>query len=262
METRTFPGAKRLTAQKVTFKNQYNITLSADLYQPTVYKGKMVAIVGGPLGAVKEQGLISMRRKWRNADSSRWHSIRPLWGKQAGPAMLVSPDIYTEDFSAAVDFLGLQPSWIESNRHPRDLRLGSLALNAADMDKRMKAMATGKMYDMSGVSPMGTTTKSQRGERTNHPGATGSRMERSRKRQARYPSGTEQIKGGYGSNSALITRIIYRTPKREFTSRWPSLEWHAPTASNRDIHECTLSTISRDFTPAILFIAGDTAHSR
>src|SRR5687767_13838046 len=109
---KTFRKSEKVEHRKVTFKNRYGITLSADMYQPKTRNGKLAAIaLTGPFGAVKEQssGLYAQTMAERGFVTL---AFDPSYtGESSGePRNVASPDINTEDFSAAVDFLGLQPS--------------------------------------------------------------------------------------------------------------------------------------------------------
>lgn len=150
---KTFPQSNQVTHRKVTFKNRYGITLVGDLYIPKAHgAGKMAAIaVSGPFGAVKEQssGLYAQTLAERGFITL---AFDPSYTGESGgqPRNVASPDINTEDFSAAVDYLGLQP---EIDRHRIGLLgicgWGGMALNAAAADTRVAAVATSVMYDMS-----------------------------------------------------------------------------------------------------------------
>lgn len=136
---KTFPKSEKVEHRKVTFKNRYGITLSADLYQPKSRNGKLAAIaVSGPFGAVKEQssGLYAQTMAERGFVTL---AFDPSYtGESSGePRHVASPDINTEDFSAAVDFLGLQPS-VDRNRIGiiGICGWGGMALNAAAVDTR------------------------------------------------------------------------------------------------------------------------------
>jgi fermentation-respiration switch protein FrsA (DUF1100 family) len=155
---KTFPKSDKVEHRKVSFKNRYGITLSADLYQPKSRNGKLAAIaVGGPFGAVKEQssGLYAQTMAERGFVTV---AFDPSYTGESGgePRHVASPDINTEDFSAAVDFLGLQPSVDRERIGILGLcGWGGMALNAAAVDKRIKAVATSTMYDMSRVMSKG-----------------------------------------------------------------------------------------------------------
>lgn len=155
---RTFPVSDKVTVESVRFKNRFGITLAADLYKPKQAEGKLPAIaVSGPFGAVKEQssGLYAQTMAER-----RFLAIAfdPSYtGESSGePRYVASPDINTEDFSAAVDFLS-----IREDVDPERIGIigicgwGGMALNAAAIDTRIKATVTVTMYDMSRVNANG-----------------------------------------------------------------------------------------------------------
>lgn len=157
-EEYTFQLSDKVTRQKVTFKNRYGITLTGDLYTPKNASGKLAAIaVCGPFGAVKEQpsGLYANQMSERGFIAL---AFDPSYTGESGgePRYVASPDINTEDFSAAVDFLSLQ-----DNVDPDRIGIigicgwGGLAINAAAMDTRIKATAAMTMYDMSRVNANG-----------------------------------------------------------------------------------------------------------
>ena len=150
---KTFAQSDKVEHRKVSFKNRYGLTLVADLYLPKNRGNTRLAAiaVSGPFGAVKEQssGLYAQTLAERGFVTL---AFDPSYTGESGgqPRDVASPDINTEDFSAAVDFLGLQQE-VDRNR----IGLlgicgwGGMALNAAAMDTRVKAVATSVMYDMS-----------------------------------------------------------------------------------------------------------------
>lgn len=155
---KVFPKSDKVNHSKVTFRNRYGITLAADLYIPVNASGKLPAIaVSGPFGAVKEQssGLYAQTMAERGFLTI---AFDPSYTGESGgqPRYVASPDINTEDFSAAVDFLS-----IRDDVDPERIGIigicgwGGLALNAAAMDTRIKATATSTMYDMSRVNADG-----------------------------------------------------------------------------------------------------------
>lgn len=155
---RTFPVSDKVTVESVRFKNRFGITLAADLYKPKQAGGKLPAIaVSGPFGAVKEQssGLYAQTMAERGFLAI---AFDPSYtGESSGePRYVASPDINTEDFSAAVDF----PS-IREDVDPERIGIigicgwGGMALNAAAIDTRIKATVTVTMYDMSRVNANG-----------------------------------------------------------------------------------------------------------
>lgn len=155
---RTFPVSDKVTVESVRFKNRFGITLAADLYKPKQAEGKLPAIaVSGPFGAVKEQssGLYAQTMAERGFLAI---AFDPSYtGESSGePRYVASPDINTEDFSAAVDFLS-----IREDVDPERIGIigicgwGGMALNAAAIDTRIKATVSVTMYDMSRVNANG-----------------------------------------------------------------------------------------------------------
>ncbi len=155
---RTFPVSDKVTVESVRFKNRFGITLAADLYKPKQAEGKLPAIaVSGPFGAIKEQssGLYAQTMAERGFLAI---AFDPSYtGESSGePRYVASPDINTEDFSAAVDFLS-----IREDVDPERIGIigicgwGGMALNAAAIDTRIKATVTVTMYDMSRVNANG-----------------------------------------------------------------------------------------------------------
>lgn len=155
---KVFPKSEKVNHRKITFHNRYGITLAADLYEPKNAEGKLPAIaVCGPFGAVKEQasGLYAQIMAERGFLTI---AFDPSYTGESGgePRYVASPDINTEDFSAAVDFLSVQ-----ENVDPERIGIigicgwGGMALNAAANDPRIKATVTSTMYDMSRVNAQG-----------------------------------------------------------------------------------------------------------
>lgn len=153
-----FPQSDKVSHRKVSFKNRYGITLVGDLYLPKEASGKLPAIaVGGPFGAVKEQssGLYAQTLAERGFVTL---AFDPSYTGESGglPRNVPSPDINTEDFSAAVDFLGLQENVDRERIGILGIcGWGGFALNAAIADTRVKAVATSTMYDMTRVAANG-----------------------------------------------------------------------------------------------------------
>ena len=155
---KTFPKSERVNHRKVTFHNRYGITLAADLYEPKNAAGRLAAIaVCGPFGAVKEQaaGLYAQTMAERGFLTI---AFDPSFTGESGgePRYMASPDINTEDFQAAVDFLSVQ-----ENVDPERIGIigicgwGGMALNAAALDTRIKATVASTMYDMTRVNAKG-----------------------------------------------------------------------------------------------------------
>ena len=155
---KTFPKSDKVDHRKVTFRNRYGITLAADLYQPRGASGKLAAIaVCGPFGAVKEQaaGLYAQTMAERGFLTV---AFDPSFTGESGgtPRYMASPDINTEDFQAAVDFLSVQDN-VDSEKIGiiGICGWGGLALNTAALDTRVKATVASTMYDMSRVNAQG-----------------------------------------------------------------------------------------------------------
>lgn len=155
---KTFPKSNKVNHKKVTFTNRYGITLVADLYEPKKYEGKLPAIaVCGPFGAVKEQcsGLYAQTMAEKGYLTIAFDPS--FTGESTGyPRDMASPDINTEDFQSAIDFL--------SNKDNVDKEKigiigicgwGGMALNVAALDTRIKATVTSTMYDMSRINANG-----------------------------------------------------------------------------------------------------------
>ena len=155
---KVFPLSENVNHRKVTFDTQYGFTLAADLYEPKDAKAPLAAIaVSGPFGATKEQssGLYAMRMAERGFVAL---AFDPSYtGESSGePRRTASPDINTEDFMAAVDFLSKQEN-VDANRIGiiGICGWGGIALNAAAADTRIKATVASTMYDMTRVSGNG-----------------------------------------------------------------------------------------------------------
>lgn len=155
---KTFPKSDKVNHRKITFHNRYGITLAADLYAPKKPEGMLPAIaVSGPFGAVKEQssGLYAQTMAQRGFLTI---AFDPSFTGESGgvPRYVASPDINTEDFQAAVDFLSVQEMV-----DPERIGIigicgwGGLALNAAAIDTRIKATVASTMYDMTRVNANG-----------------------------------------------------------------------------------------------------------
>src|SRR5437763_6486090 len=155
-----FYKSHKVTAQKVTFKNQYNMTVAGNLLIPKNLNqnSKSAAIVvGHPMGAVKEQSANLYAQKLAEQGFVTLSLDLSFWGQSEGqPRNAVLPDVYAEDFSAAVDFLGTRP-FVDRNRIGvlGICGSGGFVISAAKIDPRMKAITTTSMYDMGGVSRNG-----------------------------------------------------------------------------------------------------------
>ncbi|MBV7390683.1 alpha/beta hydrolase [Enterococcus sp. ALS3] len=155
---KVFPQSQLVNHRKVTFHTRYGITLAADLFEPKNISGKLPAIaVSGPFGAVKEQSSGLYAQKMAENGYLTIAFDPSFTGESGGtPRYVASPDINTEDFQAAVDFLSVQ-----DNVDPEKIGIigicgwGGMALNAAGIDTRIKATVAVTMYDMSRVNANG-----------------------------------------------------------------------------------------------------------
>ena len=184
---RACPKSDKVDHKKVTFKNRYGIELAADMYTPRDAKGKLPAIaVSGPFGAVKEQssGLYAQHMAERGFLAI---AFDPSFTGESGgePRRMASPDINTEDFLAAVDFLSVQ-----DNVDPERIGIigicgfGGMAVNAAAIDPRIKATVASTMYDMSKINAEG------------YFGSANSKEQRMEMRKAMAAQRTQDFKSG------------------------------------------------------------------
>lgn len=191
---KTFPFSDKVDHCKVTFHNRYGIQLAADQYKPKGAQGKLAAIaVCGPFGAVKEQaaGLYAQQMAERGFLTI---AFDPSFTGESGgqPRYMASPDINTEDFQAAVDFLSVQ-----DDVDPDKIAIigicgwGGLALNTAALDTRIKATIVSTMYDMSRINAKGYFDADDSEEKRHE-----SRVALNKQRIEDYKSGTYALGGG------------------------------------------------------------------
>ncbi len=263
---KTFPKSEKVEHQKVTFKNRYGITLAADLYQPKNHGDKRLAAiaVSGPFGAVKEQssGLYAQTMAERGFVAL---AFDPSYtGESNGePRNVASPDINTEDFSAAVDFLGLQPS-VDRERIGiiGICGWGGMALNAAAVDKRIKAVATSTMYDMTRVMSKGYNDSVTKEDRTK----TLEQLGQQRWRDAE--SGTPAFQPPYnvlkgGEAQFLVEYADYYTTPRGYHPRAVNSGNAWTITTPLSFMNMPLLTYIDEISPRpALFIHGEKAHSR
>ena len=219
---KTFPKSEKVDHQKVTFHNRYGIELAADMYTPKNAEGKLAAIaVTGPFGAVKEQssGLYAQHMAERGFITI---AFDPSFTGESGgePRRMASPDINTEDFLAAVDFLSVQ-----ENVDPERIGIigicgfGGMAVNAAALDPRIKATVASTMYDMTKVNRegyfMSEDSKEQRMER---------RKAMAAQRTEDYRTGTYKRAGG------VVDPLPDDAP-------WFVKDYHAYYKTKRGYHE-------------------------
>lgn len=264
---KTFPQSDRVEHQKVSFTNRYGITLSGDLYLPRDRAdGRLPALaVAGPFGAVKEQsaGLYAQAMAERGYVAL---AFDPSYVGESGgePRSVASPDINTEDFNAAVDHLGLHAS-VDRERIGIIGICGfaGMALNAVAVDKRVKAVATTSMYDMSRVMARGyydSLTPESRTQMLD---------QLSRQRWTDAEAGTPALAGGLpetldGVEDPVIRMYFdyYKTP-RGFHARSANSTTGWTTTNPLSFMNMPLLTYVAEISPRpVLLIAGEKAHSR
>ena len=262
---KVFPKSEKVDHRKVTFHNRYGITLAADLYTPKGAEGKLPAIaVSGPFGAVKEQssGLYAQTMAERGFLTI---AFDPSFTGESGgsPRYVASPDINTEDFSAAVDFLSVQ-----DNVDPEKIGIigicgwGGMAINAAAMDTRIKATVASTMYDMTRVSAKGYFD------------AEDSEEARYEKRKALNAQRTADYKSGiYARAGGVVDPLPEDAPffvKDYFDYYKTSRGYHARSLNSNEGWNVTsalpflnmpLLQYSHEIRSAVLLIHGEKAHS-
>lgn len=266
-----FYTSDRVTVQKVTFKNQYQMNVAGNLFIPKSLdrNAKNPAIVvGHPMGAVKEQSANLYATKMAEQGFVTLSLDLSFWGESDGqPRNAVSPDIYAEDFSAAVDFLGTQ-SLVDRNRMGAIgiCGSGSFVISAAKIDPRLKAIATVSMYDMGAANRNGlkhSQTLEQRKKILE--AAAEQRSVEFTGGETKYTSGTVHK---LDENSTAIEREFYdfyRTLRGEYTPKGqsPELTTHPTLTSNVKFMNFYPFTDIETISPRpLLFITGENAHSR
>lgn len=262
---KVFPQSNKVIHKKVTFRNRYGITLAADMYIPKNAEGKLAAIaVSGPFGAVKEQssGLYAQTLAERGFLTI---AFDPSYTGESGgePRYVASPDINTEDFSAAVDFLS-----IRDDVDPERIGIlgicgwGGMALNAAAMDTRIKATVTSTMYDMSRVNANGYFDAMDAEQRYEL------RRQLNAQRTLDAKKGTYELAGGVvdplPDDAPQFVKdyyAYYKTPRGYHKRSLNSNNGWNKTSSLSFIN-MPLLTYSDEIRNAVLMIHGEKAHSR
>ena len=267
-ELYTFQLSNTVTRKKVTFKNRYGITLAADLYLPKNAEGKTLAAlaISGPFGAVKEQssGLYAQKMAERGFAAL---AFDPSYTGESGgePRHVASPDINTEDFSAAVDFLGLQEN-VDRNKIGIIGICGwaGFALNAAAIDKRVKAVATTSMYDMSRVKAHGYNDRLTIEERTKMLEQLAEQRWKDAER-GEVSIGARNLPEKLTGNEPQFVKDYfdyYRTP-RGFHPRSINSNSGWTATNTLSFMNTPLLTYIKEIAPRpVLLIAGENAHSR
>ena len=263
---KTFPKSDKVDHCKVTFHNRYGITLAADMYIPKNAEGKLPAIaVSGPFGAVKEQssGLYAQAMAQRGFLTI---AFDPSFTGESGgsPRYVASPDINTEDFSAAVDYLSVQ-----DNVDPERIGIigicgwGGMAINAAAMDTRIKATVASTMYDMTRVNANGyfdseNTTDARYAKK----------QAMNAQRTADYKNGTYALAGG------VVDPLPEDAPQfvKDYYGYYKTQRGYHPRSLNSNGGWNVTSSLSfmnmpilqyaGEIRSAVLLVHGEKAHSR
>ncbi len=266
-----FYVSDRMTVQKVTFKNQLGMRITGNLFVPKALDqsaSHAAIVVGHPMGAVKEQSSNLYATKLAERGFVTLSIDMSFWGESEGqPRNAVAPDIYAEDFSAAVDFLRTQ-AFVDRDRIGvlGICGSGSFVISAAKIDPRMKAIATVSMYDMGSASRKGLRQGQSLAQRQQTIAAAANQ------RDVEFAGGKTEYVGGtthrLTSEADPIQREFYdfyRTPRGEFTpaNSTPQLTTHPTlTSSVKFMNFYPFNDIETISPRPMLFITGDQAHSR
>ena len=263
---KVFPKSDKVDHKKVTFHNRYGITLAADMYTPKGTEGKLPAIaVSGPFGAVKEQSSGLYAQKMAELGFLTIAFDPSYTGESGGtPRYVASPDINTEDFCAAVDFLSVQ-----ENVDPERIGIigicgwGGMAINAAAIDTRIKATAAMTMCDMTRVTANGYFD------------AEDSEQARFEKKKAMNAQRIEDYKNGiYALAGGVVDPLpedapqfvkdyyaYYKTP-RGYHSRSLNSNGGWNVTSSLSFLNMPILQYSSEIRSAVLLVHGEKAHSR
>ena len=263
---KVFPKSDKVNHRKITFHNRYGITLAADMYVPKNASGKLPAIaVSGPFGAVKEQSSGLYAQKMAEFGFLTIAFDPSFTGESGGsPRYVASPDINTEDFCAAVDFLSVQ-----ENVDPDRIGIigicgwGGMAINAAAMDTRIKATVASTMYDMTRVNANGYFDSENSAE---------ARYEKKKTMNAQrtedYKNGSYALAGGVvdplPEDAPQFVKDYYAYYKTERGYHPRSLNsnggWNV--TSSLPFMNMPILQYSHEIRSAVLLIHGGKAHSR
>lgn len=266
-----FYTSDKVSVQKVTFDNQYKMRVAGNLFVPkdiTPGTKSPAIIVGHPMGAVKEQSANLYATKMAEQGFVTLSLDLSFWGESEGqPRNAVSPDIYAEDFSAAVDFLGTH-ALVDRNRIGviGVCGSGSFAISAAKIDPRLKAIATVSMYDMGGANRNAlrhSLTLEQRKKILEE--AAQQRYVEFTGGETRYTSGTVHKLDADTDPIQREFYDFYRTPRGEYTPEGQSSELttHPTLTSNvKFMNFYPFADIETISPRPMFFITGENAHSR
>ncbi|MDD5823029.1 MAG: alpha/beta hydrolase [Firmicutes bacterium] len=263
---KVFPKSEKVYHRKVTFHNRYGITLAADLYTPKGAEGKLPAIaVSGPFGAVKEQSSGLYAQKMAELGFLTLAFDPSYTGESGGtPRYVASPDINTEDFCAAVDFLSVQ-----ENVDPERIGIigicgwGGMAINAAAMDTRIKATAAMTMYDMTRVNANGYFDSENTAD-----ARYAKKQAMNAQRTADYKNGTYALAGG------VVDPLPEDAPQfvKDYYGYYKTRRGYHPRSLNSNGGWNLTSSLSfmnmpilqyaGEIRSAVLLVHGEKAHSR
>ena len=263
---KTFPQSDKVNHSKITFHNRYGITLAADLYMPKNATGKLPAIaVSGPFGAVKEQasGLYAQELAKRGFLTI---AFDPSFTGESGgqPRYVASPDINTEDFSAAVDYLSTR-----DDVNPEQIGIlgicgwGGLAINAAAIDTRIKATVAATMYDISRCTANGYFDAAD-----NADARYGMRQTLNAQRTEDYRNGTYALAGGVvdplpaDAPQFVKDYHAYYKTERGYHKRSLNSNGGWNKTSNLAFLNAPILAYSDEIRSAVLVVHGEKAHSR
>ena len=262
---KVFPRSDKVDHSKVTFHNRYGITLAADLYIPKGATGRLPAIaVCGPFGAVKEQSSGLYAQTMAESGFLTLAFDPSFTGESGGqPRYVASPDINTEDFCAAVDFLSVQ-----DNVDPERIGIigicgwGGMAINAAAMDTRIKATVASTMYDMTRVSANGYFDSENTAEA------------RYEKKKAMNAQRTEDYRNGsYALAGSVVDPLPEDAPQfvKDYYAYYKTPRGYHPRSLNSNggwnitsslsFMNMPLLQYSQEIRSAVLLVHGEKAHS-
>ncbi len=263
---KVFPLSNKVNHSKVTFHNRYGITLAADLYAPKDASGKLPAIaVCGPFGAVKEQasGLYAQQLAERGFLTM---AFDPSFTGESGgqPRYVASPDINTEDFCAAVDYLSTR-----GEVDPERIGIlgicgwGGMAVNAAAVDTRIKATVAATMYDMSRVNANGYFDEADNADARND-----MRRQLNAQRTEDYRNGTYELAGGLPDSvpaeapQYVKDYFAYYKTERGYHKRSLNSNGGWNKTSALSFINMPILTYAGEIRNAVLLVHGEKAHSR
>lgn len=266
-----FYTSDQVTLEKVTFKTQYQTSVAGNLFIPKNLDRNArhpALVVGHPMGAVKEQSANLYATKMAEQGFVAMSIDLPFWGESEGEVrQIVSPDVYAEAFSAAVDFLGTRP-FVDRNRIGAIgiCGSGSFVISAAKIDPRMRAIATVSMYDM-GAANRNALNRSLGVEQRKQIIAAAAEQ-----RYVEFEGGKTEYTSGTVHQLTADTDPIqrefynfYRTPRGEFTPARSTrqLTTHPTLTSNvKFMNFYPFNDIETISPRPMLFISGDQAHSK